>query len=380
MFIDLKKDFKQQISALEAIESLILKYKRRREIINKKKYGRLMFLKKSNSIYKILCFNDELYLYLLRNNLYRILDKGIKDTIIRKLINLEILLASKGTISDLIIHFNNLIKSYRNSPVIYRKFYFHYRIRKVIFKMKTHIIDKAIGLDHPSVKRVLEIAEEILSKNKVLNAERLYNVIKKRLKIPRNGILFIIQFLLSKKILIEGSKFSKKTVLENFVRKKIFNYIRINPGVHFSNLRKEALSSNIKSSGQLVWHLEMLLKFNYIKKIKVGNYTVFLPFDMDEDIARNIFLLRDRINNKLLHLLVENNTIVKSEIYKKIDEKREDVYYRIKNLMGYEIVILSEDSDKEVCINPKKKEIITKILKKSKNIDKNKLLNKEEVY
>ena len=246
--------------------------------------------------------------------------------------------------------------------------------------MKTQIIDKAIGLDHPSVKKVLEIAEEILSKNKVLNVETLYNLVKKRLKIPRNGLLFIIQFLLNKKILIEGSKFSKKTVLSNFVRKKIYNYIRINPGVHFSNLRKETLSSNIKSSGQLVWHLEMLLKFNYIKKIKVGNYTVFLPFDMDEDIAMYIFLLRDRINNKLLRLLVKNDIMARSETYKEIDEKREDVYYRIKNLMDYEVIILSEGSDKEVCINPKKKEIITKILKRSKKyIEKNKSINNKEV-
>ncbi|GAG92851.1 unnamed protein product, partial [marine sediment metagenome] len=70
--------------------------------------------------------------------------------------------------------------------------------------MKTQIIPGQIGVDHPNVKRVLEIAEEIMRKNKILNIENLYNLAKKQLKIPRNGLLFIIQFLINKKILIEG--------------------------------------------------------------------------------------------------------------------------------------------------------------------------------
>ena len=70
--------------------------------------------------------------------------------------------------------------------------------------MKTEFFFEPIGEDHPSVKKVLEIAEEIMSKNKVLNVENLYNIAKKRLKLPRNGLLSIIQFLINKKLLIEG--------------------------------------------------------------------------------------------------------------------------------------------------------------------------------
>ncbi|UCC19771.1 MAG: hypothetical protein JSV62_00405 [Promethearchaeota archaeon] len=230
--------------------------------------------------------------------------------------------------------------------------------------MKTQIIEKVIGLDHPSVKKVLEIAEEIMSKNKVLNVENLYNLAKKRLKIPRRGLLHIIQLLINKKTLIEGSKFSKETVLSNHIRNRINNFIRINPGIHFSFLKKKALPEEMGSSGQLVWHLEMLLKFNYIKKIKVGNYTVFIPFDLDKDIGKILFLLRDRINNKLLHLLIEKERLFKSEIYKEIEEKREDVYYRINTLKEQGIITPSEDSDKEVCINLKIKDMMIDILAK----------------
>ena len=232
--------------------------------------------------------------------------------------------------------------------------------------MKPQILTKAIGLENPTVKRVIEIAEEIFSKNKVLNVETLYNVAKRRLKIPRNGLLVIIQFLINKKILIEGSKFSKETVLSNFVRNRIYSYIIMNPGVHFSILRKKALSEEVGSSGQLVWHLEMLLKFNYINKIKVGHYTVFLPYELDENVGRILFILRDRINNKIIHLLIENETFIKSDIYKEIDEKRENVYYRINNLLEHGIITINQDLDKEMCINNDLKEDIINILDATK--------------
>ncbi len=235
--------------------------------------------------------------------------------------------------------------------------------------MKIEIIKRSIGLQHPSVQGVLEIAQELLNQNKVLNIENLYNIAKKRLKLPRNGLLYIIQYLINKKVLIEGSKFSKKSALTNYYRNKVYKYIRTHPGVHFSHLRKKVLSDdsgNIGSSGQLVWHLEMLLKFAYIKKIKVGNYTVFLPFEMGENEGEIFFLLRDKINNKILDLLTEQDLIIKSEIYKSINEKRENVYYRIKNLIDHNIISLNEESDKEIFLNSNRRDIILEILKKIK--------------
>ena len=116
--------------------------------------------------------------------------------------------------------------------------------------MQNKILSKQMGLDH-NVKRVLEIAEEIMRENKGLNTETLYNVAKKSLNLLRNGLLFIIQFLINKKILIEGSKFSRDTVLLNPIKRGIYNFIRMNPGAHFSIIRKkyQAIKSElIKSS------------------------------------------------------------------------------------------------------------------------------------
>ena len=124
----------------------------------------------------------------------------------------------------------------------------------------------------------------------------------------------------------------------------------------------------------------MLLKFNHIKKIKVGNYTVFLPFEMSEDMAMIIFILRDRINNKLMRLLTEKKNMLKSEVFKEIDEKREDVYYRINNVVDHSLITFSDPSDKHISIVSNVKEKIDEILKTLRiNIEKNTSIKEKEV-
>lgn len=242
--------------------------------------------------------------------------------------------------------------------------------------MKTEIIVHTLTLKHPSVQSVLKIAEEIMAKNQILNIENLYNLAKRRLKIPRKGLLSIIQFLINKKVLIEGSKFSRDTVLLNYLRKKIYRFIKTQGAVHFSLIRKSVNSDRegtLTSSGQLIWHLEMLIKFKFIKKIKVGNYTVFLPTEMDEELGVIHFLLKDKLNKKIIILTYKQELIKRSEVYKTLNEKRENVYYRINNLIEHNILSLKQEPNKEILINPDKKELLDEILKKFNLIKRTKM-------
>jgi len=78
--------------------------------------------------------------------------------------------------------------------------------------------------------------------------------------------------------------------------------------------------------------------------------------------------------------LTEENNVLKSEIYKEIDEKREDVYYRINNLINHDLITFSETSDKTLCINSNVKENVDEILKTFKiYTEKNKFSKEEEV-
>ena len=222
-------------------------------------------------------------------------------------------------------------------------------------------------LDHPSVQSVIEIAENIIHENKVLDATLLYNRAKKQLKIPRKGLLSIIQMLINRKILVEGSKYTKESVLSNRNRAKIYNFIKTHLGAHFSLIRKNAFYDNvgnIGSPGQLIWHLEMLLKFNYIKKVKIQNKTIFIPIETDEEFGILYYLLKDDLNKKIIDLLIKQDKIKRLEVHKHINEKRENIYYRINVLIDYDIISLIEEESNEIYLNPKNKDIIVKVLNK----------------
>ena len=222
----------------------------------------------------------------------------------------------------------------------------------------------SLTLNHPSVQNVIEIAKEVIYNNNVLDTELLYTLAKRRLKFPRKGLLSIIQLLINKKVLVEGSKYTRDEVLNNRYRLNLYIFLTSYLGAHFSTIRKQILtdkSGNMGSSGQLIWHLEMLIKFNYIKKIKIKNYTVFLPYEMDDEIGLLHFVLHDEIYLKIIQLLINNEKLKKSEVHKLVNEKRETIYYRINNLIDFKIITLSGEKN-SLSLNSRKRNDIISII------------------
>ena len=223
----------------------------------------------------------------------------------------------------------------------------------------------SLTLNHPSVQSVIEIAKEVINNHNVLDTELLYRLAKRRLKFPRKGLLSIIQLLINKKVLVEGSKYTRDEVLNNKYRFHLYRFLTSYLGAHFSSIRKQIITDNrgtLGSSGQLIWHLEMLIKFNYIKKIKIKNYTVFLPYEIDDEIGLLHFVLHDEIYLKIIQILISNAKLKKSEVHKLINEKRETIYYRINNLIEFNIIESSGDSN-SLILNPSKKDDIILIIK-----------------
>ena len=236
----------------------------------------------------------------------------------------------------------------------------------------------SLTLNHPSVQRVIEIAKEVIDNHNVLDTEILYNLAKRRLKFPRKGLLSIIQLLINKKVLVEGSKYTRDEVLNNRYRLNLYRFLTSYLGAHFSTIRKQIKtdnSGNLGSSGQLIWHLEMLIKFNYIKKIKIKNYTVFLPYEIDDEIGLLHFVLRDEIYLKIIQLLLSNENLKRSEVHKLVKEKRETIYYRINNLIEFNIMKLSGDNNSLVLNSIMKDDIISIITAFSQNKSQIKKLN-----
>lgn len=197
----------------------------------------------------------------------------------------------------------------------------------------------------PGVHAVMEIAKEIIDKHRVVEVDALYKAVKRRSKLPHKEIVDAIQFLLRMNYLVEGTRFTRETVLINPYRGKILDLIERQRAVHFSRIKERVLDgtdAKAGSSGQLIWHLEMLIKFKLIKKIKVKHYSVFIPQDLSDTEGKVHFLVHDGVTRKVLALLVAEGPVKKADVHKYIDEKREDVYYRIKSLCEIGIIAESE--------------------------------------
>ena len=222
----------------------------------------------------------------------------------------------------------------------------------------------SLGLDHPSVKKVIQIALELTKEHRLINTELLYNRAKNELKIPKKGLKTIIQMLLNRRILVDGSRFIKMTVLINKTRDTIYWLVNTHIGAHFSFLKAKLsqLKQNEIGVGHLKWHLEKLIKFNFIRKVKVMNYTIFLPVEMSDEEGTLHFILRDDLTRDIVEFLIEHEPVIKTDLYKELNVKRGKIYYRIKKLIEMEIISALSNNEKYISLNLEKKDLLLEVI------------------
>ncbi|MFW9784050.1 MAG: hypothetical protein ACFFFB_17330, partial [Candidatus Heimdallarchaeota archaeon] len=221
----------------------------------------------------------------------------------------------------------------------------------------------SLGMDHPSVQQVIQIALELTEEHKIINTELLYNRANRVLKIPGSGLRSIIQMLLNRKILVDGSRFTRESVLKNQFRFYIYKMIKTNIGAHFSFLKTKVSDQKEGDMGvgHLIWHLEKLIEFNLIKKLKVTNCTIFLPIEIDDDIGILHFFMRNELNRKIVEFLLHHENVNKADIYKELNSKREKTYYHINKLIESDI-IATDTEGTIISINSSKRDLIIEVI------------------
>ncbi|MHA2344365.1 MAG: hypothetical protein ACXADW_21110 [Candidatus Hodarchaeales archaeon] len=141
--------------------------------------------------------------------------------------------------------------------------------------------------------------QDYLNKNKILEKNDVINHIKSyftnaSININTEGIIKHIESLIKKKRIVEGSKLTKDVVLNNQKRKRVYNYITENPGTYFNKIVK-----GLKMSYHVVyWHLDILLKFDFIKKTKVENQELFFSSKLGIDDVRKSYLTKIKEKSK----------------------------------------------------------------------------------
>ncbi|MFX0027272.1 MAG: winged helix-turn-helix transcriptional regulator [Candidatus Hermodarchaeota archaeon] len=140
-----------------------------------------------------------------------------------------------------------------------------------------------------------------------------------------------------KQIFFSGrSRLTLKEIFENENRKRIIKFILESPGIHHNELLRE---SNIQK-GQLQWHLDVLLKYNIIKKEKFGQYSVYFPI-INSIETLELFengLAKSETTSKIFELIKENPGIYSSEIAHKVNLARNTVKYHIDKLIKQKLI------------------------------------------
>ncbi|MFX0030353.1 MAG: winged helix-turn-helix transcriptional regulator, partial [Candidatus Hermodarchaeota archaeon] len=119
-------------------------------------------------------------------------------------------------------------------------------------------------------------------------------------------------------------------IFENENRLNIINQILKNPGIHHNELLRRCELQK----GQLQWHLDVLLKYNIIKKERYGQYTVYFPittsFDANEYLEN--LILKSKTTSEILKIIKENPGINSSEISRILDLSRNTIKYHVDKL------------------------------------------------
>jgi len=133
-------------------------------------------------------------------------------------------------------------------------------------------------------------------------------------------------------------------VFENENRLNIINQILRNPGIHHNEL----LRNCDLQKGQLQWHLDVLLKYNIIKKEKYGQFTIYFPittsFDANEYLEN--LIAKSKTTSEILTIIKENPGINSSEISRILNLSRNTVKYHIDKLSGEKLVRLTKKGRK----------------------------------
>ena len=116
----------------------------------------------------------------------------------------------------------------------------------------------------------------------------LYNYFSRAsININQVGIKKIIISLLKKKKIVEGSTLTSDEILNNTIRKRIYDLINENPGIIFHRIKTELDLSNAVGA----WHLSILERFEYIRTLVFDNHEIYLNPDINLEKIEIYYLI-----------------------------------------------------------------------------------------
>jgi len=155
------------------------------------------------------------------------------------------------------------------------------------------------------------------------------------MNIANGGIQKILLSLVKKNMIVEGTTLTKNDVLMNSRRKEIYDYIKENPGKYVTIIAEELkISSNV-----VFWHLNILIKFNFIKKKIIDNHIVYFDSNISLRDTNKLYLISKEKSKRIINYLKINNFgITRTKLAKVLNIHRNTIKNYLKSLEEFNII------------------------------------------
>lgn len=209
-----------------------------------------------------------------------------------------------------------------------------------LYKMVTNLVKQE--------ELVYQIIQEYLNKNRYLQLNEVIPFIKaklakKKININETGIISILSSLVKRNIIVEGSKLLQEDILKVRKRRRIYEYILENPGVFYYDIVK---TLNI-SSHVVRWHLNMLVLFNFVNKIKIENHDIYFDVSISQKKAEAIYYIsNDKCRKIIEYLKINDHGITKTQLSKDLSMHLNTISKYLEGLENIRLLIRKKFSKK----------------------------------
>lgn len=146
-------------------------------------------------------------------------------------------------------------------------------------------------------------------------------------------------------VISSGHRISIEEVFENDNRRNIIELILNEPGIHFNSLLRKI---NI-ATGQLQWHLNVLVNFEIITQKKVDNFLLFFASIVEDPSGQDqLFLIKSKTALNVFTIIEKNPGITLSEIAKDLNKSKSSIKYNIDKLRKKKLVIYQQQGRKQL--------------------------------
>ena len=194
---------------------------------------------------------------------------------------------------------------------------------------------------------VFETIQDYLNKKRVFYMDKLIPYLSLKLgrsktNISNEGIQKILISLVKKNMIIEGTTLTKNDVLMNSTRKKIYDYLKENPGKYINRIAKELEIGN----KVVFWHLNILEKFNFIKKIIVDNHVIYFDSNINLRDSNKLYLIsKEKCKRIINYLKINNFGITKSHLSRDLNIHRNTIEKYVNSLEEFNIITKTKRSN-----------------------------------